>query len=80
MVFATLNNLYEAVVLCMWSFSNVVGSFENSFASWAMGHIEIKNVVYSLCDVICPSVHNIVGWGAQKKTHNYFSHFNFQIH
>ena len=34
---------------------------------WDPQHIKIKNVVYSLCEVICPKVRNIGGWGAQKK-------------
>ena len=34
---------------------------------WDLQHIKIKNVVYSLCEVICPRVRDIGGWGAPEK-------------
>ena len=83
MVFATPNNLFEAVVWCMWSFDNVVGSFENSLASWTMGSTTHKNKECCLFIVWSHMSKGSQHWRmgcSTKKIHNYFFHFNFQIH
>ena len=68
MVFATPINLYKAVVWCMWALTTWLGPLKtlSQAGRWDL-NTKAKNVVYSLCKVICPRVRDIGGWGTQKK-------------
>ena len=77
MVFATPNNLYKAVVWCMWALTTWLGPLKtlSQAGRWDL-NTKTKNVVYSLCNVVYSllSIHClyvpgsvILGDGALKK-------------
>ena len=80
MVFATPINLYKAVVWCMWALTTWLGPLKtlSQAGRWNL-NTKAKNVVYSLCKVICPRVRDIGGWGTQKKKLQKKREFKFPI-